>query len=105
MMLAPSDVNLSWQSAHAEQVLRDLRDTAAMTGREVRVTARATSHPPDARGVLTMKSVSYDFELVGPGGTELAGHVSFSVGRPPKGTVSDIVTQWSDFLIGRAPGG
>jgi hypothetical protein len=103
IMLAPSEVNQYWQNRAIETILRDLRDTASMTGQEVRLVARATSHPPNAGGLRTLKDVSYEFTLVGPNGaTEVAGQVSFSV--EPGGRVCDRIVRWMDVLTGRPPG-
>ncbi len=105
MMLAPEEVNQVWQNQKAEQFIRDLRDIAAQRGLEVHVRAVARSHVrtfAGGAGDSFLQSVQYDFSLAEPGATvEVSpagkprlpgkpfGQVSFEVGPPPRGKVSD----------------
>ena len=107
MMLAPEEVNQVWQNQKAEQFLRDLRDMAADHGLEVHVKAVARSQVRTFEGGVgdaLLQSVEYEFSLAPPGETvqfspggrprlpgKPFGHVSFSVGTPPAGKVSDPV--------------
>lgn len=107
MMLAPEEVNQVWQNQKAEEFLRDLRDIAADKGLEVHYKAVARSQERTFAGGLgdaLLQSVEYEFNLSAPGesvqfttagrvrlpGTPF-GKISFSVGLPPGGRVSDPV--------------
>ena len=95
MMLAPKEVNQVWQNRGVEQFLRELRGIAAAEGWEIHVRAVARSHARTFAGGMgdsLMQSVQYDFSVGRPGGPKQPfGQVSFSVGTPPGGVVSEPV--------------
>jgi Bacterial toxin 4 len=95
MMLAPKDVNQVWQNRGVEKFLRELRGMAGDQGLIVRVRAVARSHPRTFAGGMgdsLLQSVQYDFTVEAPGQSPRPyGQVSFSVGTPPGGVVSEPV--------------
>lgn len=111
IMYAPKIVNQFFQNKKFERHLRLLQKHAAAMGGEVKLVARAKSHPiikpgtkgklsdvdPD-KGELVLESVSYEYIVSVPGQPKLVGKVGLQVGLPPDGKVLKELDESDDEL-------
>ncbi|WP_078119834.1 polymorphic toxin type 4 domain-containing protein [Thiosocius teredinicola] len=91
LMYAPAEVNQLLQSRGVERFLREQANLAAENGGNVRLVAKARSHPPAKRpsrlnrkkGEFVLSELVYEIDITRPDGSKFGARVELTVPKPP----------------------
>lgn len=100
LMYAPAEVNQLLQSRGVERFLREQANLAAEKGGQVRLVAKARSHPPTQarsqlnrkKGEFVLSELIYEIDITRPDGSKFAARVELTIPKPPGKPVDITIT-------------